>query len=128
MCEMDISDGSEFKVIRYNQSDTKFLKGNVHSMQCKKLSLKSHCIEFCISTTYSIECKSDLGRLTVYRLCQSICGLPQSAYSIKVDSYFVSHIFREGSGFPFTRYARTNKHAMVSDMYVPSVVTQQFLY
>ncbi len=53
------------KVMFYNQSDTKFLNGHVHSMQCKKLNLKSNCIEFCNSTTYSIECKSDLGRLTV---------------------------------------------------------------
>ncbi len=50
----------------YNQSDTKFLNGNVHLMQCKKLNLKTNCIEFCNSTTYSIECKSDLGCLTVY--------------------------------------------------------------
>ncbi len=56
------------KVMLYNQSDTKFLKGNEHSMQCKKLNLKLNCIEFCNSTTYSIECKSDLGRLTVYCL------------------------------------------------------------
>ncbi len=65
MCEMDTSDGSEFNPCQshvYNQSDTKFLNGNVHSMQCKKLNLKSHCFEFCNSTTYSIECKSDLGR------------------------------------------------------------------
>jgi hypothetical protein len=40
-------------------------------MQCKKLNLKSHCTEFCISTTYSIECKSDLGRLTVYSRSRS---------------------------------------------------------
>jgi hypothetical protein len=54
----------------YNQSDTKFLYGNVHSMQCKKLNLKSNCIEFCNSTTYSIECKSDLGRLTVWKAAE----------------------------------------------------------
>jgi hypothetical protein len=46
--------------------------GNVHSMQCKKLKLKSNCIEFCNSTTYSIECKSDLGRLTVYHLGRTL--------------------------------------------------------
>jgi hypothetical protein len=56
------------KVMFYNLSDTKFLNGNVHLMQCKKLNLKSNCIEFCHSTTYSIECKSDLGRLTVHLL------------------------------------------------------------
>jgi hypothetical protein len=53
------------KVMLYNQSDTNFLNENVHLMLCKKLNLKSNCIEFCNSTTYSIECKSDLGRLTV---------------------------------------------------------------
>jgi hypothetical protein len=53
------------KIMLYNQLDTKFLNGNVHSMQCKKLKLKSNYTEFCNSTTYSIECKSDLGRLTV---------------------------------------------------------------
>ncbi len=54
------------KVMLYTQSDTKILNENVHSLQCKKLNLKTHCIEFCNSTTYSIKCKSDLGRLTVW--------------------------------------------------------------
>ncbi len=58
---MDKSDGSEFNPCQGHV----LLNGNVHSIQCKKLNLKSNCIEFCNSTTYSIECKSDLGRLTV---------------------------------------------------------------
>ncbi len=48
------------EVMLYNQSDTKFPNGNVSSIHCKKLNLKSHCIEFYISTTYSIECKKRL--------------------------------------------------------------------
>ncbi len=45
------------EVMLYNQSDTKFPNRNVNSMQSKKLNLKSHRIQFCISTTYSIQCK-----------------------------------------------------------------------
>ncbi len=69
MCEMEkvmVVSPIPVKVMLYNQSDTKFPNINVNSMQCKKLNLKLHCIEFCISTTYSIEWKSDLGRLSVY--------------------------------------------------------------
>jgi hypothetical protein len=60
------------EVMLYNQSDTKFLNENVNFMQCKKLNLKSHCIEFCIGTTYPIECKSDMGRFTVYSHSRSL--------------------------------------------------------